>query len=332
MHTETDCKYGFRIVGPCSGERRLIDAAAAFNAYAVCDDRADVGKEAYLSAFWFGDDFRSHLIASGSTKGFTGVCWTPWLWWDIDNTGNVEQARIDAAKLANGLVEKYALDEDDLLIFFSGSKGFHVGLPTSIIANAAPSAIFSRIAKTFCQQWASATGITIDSGVYDQVRVFRAPNSRHPKTGLHKRQVTLATLMELNASTIAKLAENPEVFEIPGTTASTKSDWNPSADWNAAADLVRQQDEAKQQRREAVAAGSTAATLNRLTLNFIRDGAAQGDRHRLLYSAARNLAEFGCPPPLAHALLTEAALDTGLPPKEVHRQIECGLSDGGLTR
>jgi hypothetical protein len=33
----------------------------------------------------------------------------------------------------------------------------------------------------------------------------------------------------------------------------------------------------------------------------------------------------GCPPPLAHALLTEAALDSGLPPSEVRRQIDCGL-------
>jgi hypothetical protein len=34
---------------------------------------------------------------------------------------------------------------------------------------------------------------------------------------------------------------------------------------------------------------------------------------------------FGCPPALAHALLTEAGLDSGLPPKEVRRQIDCGL-------
>jgi hypothetical protein len=45
-----------------------------------------------------------------------------------------------------------------------------------------------------------------------------------------------------------------------------------------------------------------------------------------LFSAAANLAEFGCPPALAHALLTETALDSGLPPNDVRRQIDCGLS------
>ncbi len=68
-----------------------------------------------------------------------------------------------------------------------------------------------------------------------------------------------------------------------------------------------------------------SASLNRATLDFIRDGAGSGDRHRLLFSAAANLAEFGCPVGLAHELLREAALDSGLSPSETRRQIDCGL-------
>jgi hypothetical protein len=97
-----------------------------------------------------------------------------------------------------------------------------------------------------------------------------------------------------------------------------------AADWQAAMTAVRQQSEAKIQRCAAVANGMPM--LNRQTLEFIRDGADIGDRHRLLFSAAANLAEFGCPPDLAHALLTEVALDSGLPPSDVRRQIECGLA------
>jgi hypothetical protein len=56
-----------------------------------------------------------------------------------------------------------------------------------------------------------------------------------------------------------------------------------------------------------------------------RDGAlVVGDRHRTIYSAARNLTEAGAPQHLVIDLLREAALDTGLPPREVDRQIECG--------
>ena len=51
-----------------------------------------------------------------------------------------------------------------------------------------------------------------------------------------------------------------------------------------------------------------------------------GDRHRLLFSAAGNLAEFGCPAALAHELLTDVGLDTQLSPSEVRRPFDCGLS------
>jgi hypothetical protein len=100
-----------------------------------------------------------------------------------------------------------------------------------------------------------------------------------------------------------------------------------AADWQAALQAVEREAEAEAARRAAVANGVPG--LNRATLDFIRDGADRGDRHRLLFSAAANLAEFSCPPALAHALLTEAALDSGLPPSEVRRQIECGLKHNG---
>jgi hypothetical protein len=51
----------------------------------------------------------------------------------------------------------------------------------------------------------------------------------------------------------------------------------------------------------------------------------------LLFSAAANLAELDCPAVLAHELLTEAALDSGLPPNDVRRQIDCGLEHGRRT-
>lgn len=74
--------------------------------------------------------------------------------------------------------------------------------------------------------------------------------------------------------------------------------------------------------------GRDDARLNALTGAFIREGATSGDRHRLLYSAACNLAEFQCPANLAYALLTPPGLDSGLSPSDVRRQIDCGMKDG----
>src|SRR5262249_17231195 len=149
---------------------------------------------------------------------------------------------------------------------------------------------------------------------------FRAPNSRHPRTGLSKRRLSLGELLHLDTARIREMAAAPAPFELPTVTAT---DERAAADWQAASQAVEREAATKAERSAVMVDG--APRLNRATLAFIRDGAEVGDRHRLLFSAAANLAEFGCPPALAHALLTEAARDSGLSPSDIHRQIECGL-------
>jgi hypothetical protein len=316
-------RLGFRVLGPATSRRRLVDFDAALAAYAECDAKAEVYREAYLSAFTFGADFRRHLEDTGSTKDYGGPCGGPFIWWDIDRLDDLERALSDARKLAAAILARFnTLDDDDLLLFYSGSKGFHVGLPTFWAPP--PSLTFHRTARRFAETLAAGAGVSIDTGVYDKVRLFRAPNSWHPKTGLHKRRLKLDELLHLDAGGICQLASTPEAFELPAVAATCD---RAAADWQAAARVVQAEAEAKEQRCNVMADGTPR--LNRATLDFIRDGADQGDRHRLLFSAAANLAEFGCSPALAHALLTEAALDSGLPPADVRRQIECGLQHAG---
>jgi hypothetical protein len=313
-------RFGFRVVGSTTNRRRLVDAGAAIVAYSACDPRAEIDREAYLSAFWFADDFRRHLDETGASKGYEGISWVPFVWWDIDREDDLETALSDGRRLAAGILHRYpALKDDDLLLFFSGSKGAHAGLPT--FWGPAPSVIFHRIARRFAEALAAAAGVRIDTGVYDKVRLFRAPNSRHPKTGLHKRRLSFEELLYLDAHRIRDLATEPEPFALP---AVATADGRAAADWQAALQSVECEAEVNAARRAAVADGTPR--LNRATLDYIRYGAARGDRHRLLFSAAANLAEFDCPAALVHALLTEAALDAGLPPADVRQQIECGLA------
>jgi hypothetical protein len=311
-------RFGFRIAGDCRNDRRLIDWPSAFLAYSQCDQRAEPDAESYLSAFTFGDDFRGHLQATGTTKGFVGVTCSAWLWFDIDRD-DLNVATADARRLVAGLLERYALTGDELLIFFSGSKGFHVGLPTSLWTPA-PSTDFHQSCRKHAEAMAAVCNVAIDSGVYDRVRAFRAPNSRHPRTGRYKRFLTLDELLSLRPERIVELASNPEPFDLPATPGRNGQ---AVQDWASAVASVGQQTAFARQRR--LTCGGPAA-LNRSTLAFIRDGADTGDRHRLLFAAAANLAEFGCSLELALALLSEAALDSGLSPADVRRQIECGLN------
>jgi hypothetical protein len=68
--------------------------------------------------------------------------------------------------------------------------------------------------------------------------------------------------------------------------------------------------------------------LTKTTLMFIQEGATDGERATSLFRSAANLAELDCPTALAHALLTDSALDAGLTPSVTTRQIDCGLAHG----
>jgi hypothetical protein len=324
MSSFDNATLGFWILGDCKGERQPVNYEDAYTAYSQCDTRAEVEREAYLSAFEFPGEFGEYLAAKRTTKGYLGRCGARWLWSDIDAAGDLKLATTQARRLCAGLVDRYGIDGDSLLVFFSGAKGYHVGFPLAACDSPIPSDKFHKISRRFAEGIAERLAVKIDAGVYDKVRAFRAPNSRHPKTGLHKRRLSYDELMGLSVDAILRLAATPEPFSPPTDSGSSPT---AIADWREAAEAVERDAVALVERRIL----NPSAKLNRLTLEFIREGATQGVRHRKLFSAAANLAEFGCPPALAHELLTEPALDSGLSPSDVRRQIQCGLLHGVET-
>ena len=313
----TDFRFGFRVVGGRDRDRRLTDWQAAFMAHVTNDERAQTDSESYLSAFQFDATLSQHLQGTGSTRGFSGPTWAAWLWFDIDRD-DIATALADTVTLVTSLVNRFDSHPDELLIFFSGSKGFHVGLPTGLW-DPEPSPEFHTTARAFAEGLARDAGVIIDTGVYDRVRLFRSPNSRHPKTGLHKRLVGSEELYQITADGILDIARHPRDEQLPPAPRLSHAAQD---DWLAAMQL-------------AGAVGQSRATLrqsprlNAATLRFIRTGETVGDRHRMLFSAAANLQELNCPAELAHALLTPAARDSGLTPADIRRQIDCGLSTGG---
>lgn len=323
--TATTHPYGFRILGPCTGDRRRVHAHTAYTAYCHCDAKAAIEREGYLSAFQFGDDFAEHLTRTGSPAGFSGSTWAPFVWLDVDrdeSAGGIARALADTKRLVNTLDERFGVPRQVLVPFVSGGKGFHLGIPTALWAPPA-SADFHAVSRQFAESVAAAAGVTVDAGVFDRVRAFRAPNSRHPKSGLHKRYVEAGVLDCVTVTGVLSMARTPEPFDVPSTVGIESADILVAA-WGAAERAVAQRAAAAEQRRVEIANGDRAVTLNRKTRAFLNGEVEAGDRHRLLYSAAANLAELGCPLSAVSALLTEPALDTGLPPKDVARQIECG--------
>ena len=312
-------QYGFIVRGGPDQSRLLCLWDAAFRACCACDDGAPVGTEGYLSAFTFGDDLLSHFEAHGSPRGFNGPCGGAYVWLDFDGAGALDDARRVCAHLE-------ALGADaGLLAFFSGGKGFHLGVPVAALG-AVPSVAFSATAKAFALALATEAGGagTFDGSIFDKARIFRAPNSRHAKSGLHKIALDPAALLSMREDSIRALAAEPQPFEVPDVPGVC----NPLAQrWQTAIHAAGASQARRAEYKQAAASGN--ARLNPLTLRFIRDGANPGERASRCFQAAANLSECGAPSGLVFALLESAALESGMTPSEATRQIQCGAAHGG---
>ena len=139
-----------------------------------------------------------------------------------------------------------------------------------------------------------------------------------PRPALHKRRLSFAELLgPLDA--ILELAKTPAPFTVPNVRGDQRGRRRRLASRRRPGGKRRRSEGRSTRRRQR------HADLEPLDARLHPRGAGTGDRHRLLFSAAANLGEFGCSPALAVALLEESALDSGLPPKDVRRQIECGI-------
>jgi hypothetical protein len=179
---------------------------------------------------------------------------------------------------------------------------------------------FNRTARAFAEALAEAAGVLIDTSIYDVNHIIRLPNTRHPKAGLFKRRVFSEALFQSSAAGILEHAKHPAGDGLP--TARPDPD-AVARDWRAA---------------EVAAAGAAAArSAHRCTpapdaraprdvLDVFRFGIPEGERHKQLFRAAAWLTEQGAPPALVSALLTEPGCDSGLTPKDVDRQIACGIT------
>jgi hypothetical protein len=299
--------------------------------------------EAYQSHFVFGGEMRAHYAAHGhSVAGYVGPCWCRWLLLDIDSA-DLSAALADACRLVTYLHQRYPECEGSVPVWFSGNKGFHIAVE---LAHEPPPAVgFNRTAGALAAAIAARAGVKIDASIYDVNHIIRVPNTRHPKSGLFKRLLTADELFALDVEGIRRHAAHPAGDGIPLVRTPQQQ---LAADWRDASRVAVMTDplsvaRSRAAQRAAVGAGQrpgpdelAAAGADQRApkyfVDFLRFGVDVGERHHTLFRCAAWLTEQGAPPPLVSALLTEPGCDVGLPPKEVARQIACGVEHARRQR
>jgi hypothetical protein len=139
----------------------------------------------YISTYIYGEDAKKLYEEKKSLKGFRNVK-TDKIWFDLDSEGNLELAREETKELVSRL-KKTGIKESSIDIFFSGGKGFGVEVKINKMLN-----------RTQVEHLAINTfgkGLeTLDTTLYDENQILRVPNTKHPKTGLYKVQLTAKQL------------------------------------------------------------------------------------------------------------------------------------------
>jgi len=138
--------------------------------------------ERYITMFPFDKDILEYVKVNGTIRGYKGRHYCPMCIIDIDNE-DVDMARQDCVKLVSHLVSKYKVNTSGLRIYFSGNKGFHLGIPL----NVEPSEDVAERCKLFVKE---ISNIDCDMSIYEPHRIIRLPNSINNKSGLYKIPLT----------------------------------------------------------------------------------------------------------------------------------------------
>lgn len=168
--------------------------------------------DTYTTYFRYGEDMKQHVKHTGSVKGFTGKAYSPWIPFDIDHEGDLREAYKQLIKLMQQ-INNYRVSLEHCKFYFSGSKGFHLMLPSSLVGVEPSEDIhlkFRKFAKRI------GVGVTLDMSIYDKVKLFRLPNTINSKKDRYKIQLKLFEIQNMNASDIFDLAASQrKEWEVP---------------------------------------------------------------------------------------------------------------------
>lgn len=138
--------------------------------------------DTHISVYRYSPELAEYSQAhDGSIRGYEGVCFPDELIFDIDRGAHGQQIALqDARKLAYYLHDKCDVGPHQLRYFYSGLKGFHIGMPMALFGDVRPSVHMPQILLRIARNIAGDAGVEIDTGVYRRLAMIRVQRTQHP--------------------------------------------------------------------------------------------------------------------------------------------------------
>ena len=155
------------------------------------------GGELYRSVYkFYGSNIESCLISGP-------------LYFDLDGDLRTRRVYKELKRSVRAVInwfKQWGLTEQEIEIYFSGSKGFHVIIPEKVL-DIKPSADLNRINKAIAMFLKTEIGVEhLDTGIYDRRRVLRLPGSVNFKTGLYKMPLPFDVFDAISLKTLKEAA------------------------------------------------------------------------------------------------------------------------------
>lgn len=142
-------------------------------------------------------------------KGYRGSHYADFFPIDVDVEGNPKEALKLARKILNLLETNFYVNLGDLRIYFSGSKGYHILIPSTMF-EFEPSENLAKIFK--CIGTELLGDLLTDGGIYELKKLFRLPNTVNKKSKRYKIGLTVDEVMSLTDGEIKDMAVNPKDY------------------------------------------------------------------------------------------------------------------------
>lgn len=152
----------------------------------------------YTSLYQYNEEHYQHWKEKKSVAGIKNTT-TNRLVFDFDNAFNIDAAKQDALTLISRLIN-HGIKESVIQITFSGSKGF--GVEVAMKDSFTPDE-FKRVTTALAGDLP-----TFDTVVSDPNRIVRVVGTKHPKSGLYKKPLTLEQLKTLSIDEIKTAAKS----------------------------------------------------------------------------------------------------------------------------
>lgn len=172
------------------------------------------GKDYYQSLYYYTPQQYEKFQQTGTVKGVKDVT-TNKLLFDIDFEHDLEKAKTETIKLVSYLLGNN-LKQENLEIYFSGKKGFHVVITLDkFFTPKEMKQVIINIQKEI--------KLELDLSVYDYTQIIRVPGTRHQITGLFKIPITVNQLYDWPMDRIKEEAVSLDHLEgFSWENASTK--------------------------------------------------------------------------------------------------------------